>query len=94
MSMQPILMILFLTRIRQKMTLAKLLLLGSVLGVATACSEQRESVQIRFQSTWGQIPINCSSAHTALSDLRFYVSGVVLLDTSGAERPLSMNQDT
>lgn len=43
---------------RCKVTLAKLLLLGSVLGVATTCSEQRESVQIRFQSTWEADPDN------------------------------------
>jgi uncharacterized repeat protein (TIGR04052 family) len=72
---------------------ASVFLLATILSISSACSSKREPVQIQFAATWQNHAIDCDSDQTAISDLRFYVSDVVLLDASGAEHNLSMTED-
>jgi uncharacterized repeat protein (TIGR04052 family) len=51
-------------------------------------------VSLEFVATWDGEPLSCSSDGLALTDLRFYVSDVRLLDGSGAERPLRLIPDS
>ncbi len=70
------------------------LLLAAVLIVCGACSEKHSStVQIGFAATWAGHPIHCEDPDLALSDLRFYVSDISLIDSGGAEHDLLLTPD-
>jgi len=51
--------------------------------VCASCSQWDYPVNIPFVATWQGEPISCESPGAALSDLRFYVSNVQLLDNDG-----------
>ena len=48
-----------------------------------SCGQWDYPVKIPFVATWQGAPISCEDPGTALTDLRFYVSNVQLVDTEG-----------
>lgn len=54
-----------------------------VAWLCTACSQWDHPVKIPFVATWQGQTIDCSSPGPALTDLRFYVSNLQLIDTDG-----------
>lgn len=58
-----------------------------------ACTEKHEPVEIVFAGVWQGQPISCGNDETALTDLRFFVSDIVLLDADGGEYPLRLTPD-
>ena len=70
------------------------LLLISCLLTA-ACESSKESIEIRFEVRFGDTRLTCdaSSAVASLSDLRFYVHDIRLLDESGNELSLALDPD-
>ena len=51
--------------------------------ICASCSQWDQPVNIPFIATWQGEPIDCSSEKSALTDLRFYVSNVQLVDAEG-----------
>lgn len=72
---------------------ASYLLLFTLLMGCAACSAKRVPVNIEFSASWTGRPIHCDDTPLALTDLRFYVSDVLLIDSSGAEHPVSLTSD-
>lgn len=62
---------------------ARLFVALAALWVCASCSPWDHPVNIPFVATWQGQPISCDSPDIALSDLRFYVSNVQLVDTEG-----------
>lgn len=62
---------------------ASLVLLASILVVTAACSAKQNAVHIPFTATWEGEPVNCKQGPAALSDLRFFVTDLQLLDSTG-----------
>jgi uncharacterized repeat protein (TIGR04052 family) len=56
--------------------------------LGTSCSQSDLGFSIPFAATWDGSPIDCSSTSPALSDLRFYVSDVQLIDGTGQARDI------
>lgn len=50
-------------------------------------------MSLEFIATWHGRPLQCSGAGIRLTDLRFYVSSVALLDSDGNEHGLEMIED-
>jgi uncharacterized repeat protein (TIGR04052 family) len=69
-------------------------LVCTILFILVSCSETRVPVSLEFVATWDGQPLSCSSDGLALTDLRFYVSDVRLLDSSGTQRQLHLIPDT
>ena len=59
----------------------------------SACSKERVPIRVEFAAEWGGRPLACDSRELALTDLRFYVSDVVLKDSQGHDVALRMNTD-
>ena len=72
---------------------ASWLIVFTILINLAACSEKRVPVRLEFAATWGGEPLSCTSVGLALTDLRFFVSDVRLLDSYGTERPLLLTLD-
>jgi len=72
---------------------ASYILLVTILLACTACSAKRTPVHIEFTPTWAGHAIQCDSAEIALTDLRFYVSNLVLIDSEGNKHSVSLTQD-
>ena len=68
-------------------------LLVTILIACAACSPQRVPAHIEFSPTWAGQAILCDSAVIALTDLRFYVSNVALIDSRGNEHRVSLTPD-
>lgn len=56
--------------------------------LGTSCSQSDLGFSIPFAATWNGAPINCGSTSPALTDLRFYVSDVQLIDSDGEARDI------
>jgi uncharacterized repeat protein (TIGR04052 family) len=69
------------------------LLLGISLLFCVACPANRTPVNIEFSATWSDQPLHCVESEPSLTDLRFFVSDVVLIDTAGVEYPLLLTAD-
>ncbi|MCO4810310.1 MAG: metallo-mystery pair system four-Cys motif protein [Gammaproteobacteria bacterium] len=52
-------------------------------AICASCSQWDQPVNIPFVATWQGGPIDCLSEESALTDLRFYVSNVQLVDAEG-----------
>jgi uncharacterized repeat protein (TIGR04052 family) len=52
-------------------------------AICTSCSQWDQPVNIPFVATWQGKAIDCGSADAALTDMRFYVSNVQLVDSDG-----------
>lgn len=64
-----------------------------ILLCLAACSPRRVPVTLEFVATWQGQPLHCDATDIRLSDLRFFVSGVTLLDTQGNEHALTITED-
>ncbi len=67
---------------------ARLIVALILASLGTSCSRSDLGFRIPFIATWQGVPINCESATPALSDLRFYVSNVQLIDAAGDARDI------
>lgn len=72
---------------------ARDILLVTILIACAACSLKRVPVHIEFSATWNGQAIQCDSDELALTDLRFYVSNVALIDSRGNEHSVSLTPD-
>lgn len=70
-----------------------LLLIACLL--TAACESPKESIEIQFEVRYGDTRLSCdaSPAVASLSDLRFYVHNIRLLDASGNELKVALNPD-
>jgi uncharacterized repeat protein (TIGR04052 family) len=59
--------------------------------VNAACSDSRLGVKIPFTAVFGNQTVACDSPDTALSDLRFFVSDLALLDHEGRQVPILLD---
>lgn len=72
---------------------ASYLLLVTFLISLAACSAKRVPVHIDFEASWAGQPVQCEDTGMALTDLRFFVSNIKLVDADGAEHGLSLTPD-
>ena len=63
--------------------LARPLVALAAAAICASCSQWDQPVNIPFVATWQGEPIDCTSSDSALTDLRFYVSNVQLVDSEG-----------
>ncbi len=68
-------------------------LLVTILIACAACTSKNVPVHIEFSASWAGQPVQCDDTPLALTDLRFYVSDVLVIDSSGAEHPVSLMPD-
>ena len=59
----------------------------------TACSAKHVPVVVEFSAAWDDQTITCNSSDIGLTDLRFFVSNVVLIDSKGSEHELLLTPD-
>ena len=69
------------------------ILLVTILIVCAACSAKSVPVHIEFAPAWAGQSVQCGSAELSLTDLRFYVSNVALIDSRGNEHSVSLTPD-
>jgi uncharacterized repeat protein (TIGR04052 family) len=69
------------------------LLLGIALFCCVACPAKQAPVDIEFSATWAGQPLKCSDSAISLTDLRFFVSDVILIATTGQEYPMLLTAD-
>lgn len=70
-------------------------------AISLASTTETQEVTIRFNSKVGQQPFECGKTYTlgkpakkfTLSDFRFYISDVALIDAKGKAVPLTLAQD-
>jgi len=67
-------------------TVIVLFLLGNA-----ACSDSRLGVKIPFAVVHGEHSITCDSPNTSLTDLRFFVSDLALLNAEGRQEPVVLD---
>jgi len=63
------------------------------LALTAACSSKRIPVTLEFVATWKGQPLQCDDADTRLTDLRFFVSDLKLIDSNGNAHVLTMIDD-
>ena len=76
-------------------------LIAAVIGVVPATAAENQEVTIRFAAKVGNQPFSCGSTYRlgkpaieqTLSDFRFYVSEVALIDAQGKTVPVTLVQD-
>ena len=61
--------------------------------LATSCAEPYLGVKVPFVATWGEKSIGCGESDVALSDLRFFVSEIELLDGQGRSHTLELHDN-
>ena len=61
--------------------------------LAASCSKPYLGLKIPFVATWGGKTIQCTDSGIALSDLRFYVSEIELIDASGSPHALELHEE-
>jgi uncharacterized repeat protein (TIGR04052 family) len=64
-----------------------------VLLLCVGCSEPYLGIKIPFTATWGDTGIACEDTDVRLSDLRFYLSSVQLLDQAGNTQAVELHAD-
>ena len=65
---------------------ARILAALVVAWLCSSCSQLDQGINIPFVPTWNGTSISCDSREPALTDLRFYVSNVQLIDSEGDAR--------
>jgi uncharacterized repeat protein (TIGR04052 family) len=73
--------------------LASCLLLGIGLYGSFACTSKRLPIEIEFSASWGGRALTCEGTGVNLTDLRLYVSDILLVDSAGEEYPLQLTAD-
>jgi len=71
----------------------RLLVAVLLLAQASACSKPQNNVTIPFIATWQGAAIGCDGGDVALTDLRFFVSDVALVDSDGGSHALRLKTD-
>lgn len=71
----------------------KILPILSVLLLTASCSGPPADVAIRFAAEYKGVPVACDEQGVALSDLRFYIHNIRLLDSSGEILPVQLVED-
>lgn len=59
------------------------LAVAALAGLCVSCGQLDLGVKIPFAATWQGASIDCEGGDPALTDLRFYVNAVQLIDTAG-----------
>ncbi len=72
---------------------ASYLLLAIFLICLSACSAKRIPVHVDFEASWAGQALRCEGADMALTDLRFFVSNVILLDANGVQHNVTLTPD-
>lgn len=76
------------------MSVTRIALFVLACAAAVGCSESRTRVEIPFQASYGGEAIACGTeADVVLTDLRFYLYGVHLIDAAGASRAVELVDD-
>lgn len=66
----------------------------TMLGLITACGESSSRIEIPFAATFANTPLSCDgAAGVNLTDLRFYVHQMSLVDASGERHSLELEID-
>ena len=73
---------------------ASYLLLATFLIGLAACSAKSVPVQINFEASWAGQAVQCGGTEMALTDLRFFVSDVMLVDAKGVEHEVELTPDS
>jgi uncharacterized repeat protein (TIGR04052 family) len=63
-----------------------------LLALCAACSEPRLGVKIPFAARWAGQAIDCEAGGLALSDLRFFVYDIDLIDSRGKSQPVLLDE--
>jgi uncharacterized repeat protein (TIGR04052 family) len=61
--------------------------------LGTSCSEPYFGAKIPFVAAWNGTTLGCSDTNPALSDLRFFVSEIELLDEQGRAHALTLSDE-
>jgi uncharacterized repeat protein (TIGR04052 family) len=69
-------------------------LLVTFLLALTACSAKRVPVVVEFSAAWDGQAMTCNDPDMALTDLRFFVADVVLIDSKGTEHDMLLTPDS
>lgn len=65
----------------------------AIVGVLATCSESASRVEVPFVATYSGEPVACDgSAGTTLTDLRFYVHKVRVIDVNGRAKPIRLDE--
>lgn len=72
---------------------ASYLLFVTILISCISCSAKRAPVHVDFTANWEGQPLLCTDAEIALTDMRFFVSNVVLIDSAGGEHEIQLTPD-
>ncbi len=81
-------------QIRSAKRPSSLVLYAGLLFLVSACSTEQETVRIQFSAVWQGAAIGCNDVEISLSDLRFFVSDLALVDRSGELHPISLVKDS
>ena len=73
--------------------LASGILLAVLLINSSSCAEKRIPVRFEFSAIWAGEPIACGNDTRFLTDLRFIVSNIVLIDSNGVEHAVQLKPD-
>ncbi len=65
----------------------------AILSILPACAPPQVPVVINFGASWNAQPIQCAENGLSLSDLRLYISDVILIDADGREHALNLAPD-
>ena len=66
----------------------------TVLGLIVSCGESSSRIEIPFAAMFGSASISCNAGSDArLTDLRFYVHKLRLIDLDGREHPVTLEAD-
>lgn len=77
----------------QRVVSARLRLLLLIVLINTSCSEDRVPVEVSFDARFQGRAISCTTEGTSLTDLRFFVSELALIDEDGISHPVPMLRD-
>ena len=66
---------------------------AAALFCCAACPANRTTVSLDFSATWAGQSISCSNSEPSLTDLRFFVSDLVVIDSGGVKHPLLLTGD-
>ena len=72
---------------------SSLVLYAGILFLTVACSAERETVRLQFGAVWQGATIDCNDGDISLTDLRFFVSDLALVDKLGELHPIALLED-
>ncbi len=72
---------------------SSLVLLAGILVLASTCSTKQETAHLQFTAVWQGTEIGCDEGDISLSDLRFFISDLTVVDHLGGLHPISLVED-